>query len=702
MTNPFQQGGSGGFFDNDYTSTGLPAPIGQRRWSSYGSMVSGAAALSAARNSRTSGFSHLLNPSPDEVPSNNNLYSTGRYQDYTGGSGRTDAAGGDHAGWAPRVSSSLPSFSRAFEMFTNKDPLTLDGDDFSAGLGYPGNFILPSYLRGSVYLNKLQEQHRAKILAHRESQTQGAPQSGSLQSNGNGLSLHGKLPPAHRGGSFELIGKTFPLEGDEDFPSPLPSKWNKDDKSANLEVLGEGFEVKHTGSRGSGDRDHEACAIRADHYMPSQCGVYYFEVIILNRKRDESMIGIGFSSKTVSLSRAPGWEPESWGYHGDDGHCFAAQTVGKSYGPKFGPGDTVGCLVNFRLGQALFTRNGIELPIAFRDVNFRDVKGKLYPTVGLKRPGDHVFVNFGQLPFQYDIDRYVKMQQQKIEQEINETDTSFLAPGLKEHELVEQLVLQFLQHDGYVETARAFAEELRDVKMALRQDPHEEIPGINIKDDEDARNRQRIRRAILEGDVDKALKYTNSYYPQVLKENEQVYFRLRCRKFVEMIRKDAELNLLVEQRAAKARSAAATGDLDEIMLEADGSAYDDQMDTDAEVSKLLQEALEYGQELRNEFGKDRRKEVTAHLEEIFALMAYQNPLKEKEVKHLLDRSGRVAVAEELNSAILRSLGKSSRSALENMYAQTVVLLEMLREDGGPGAFVDVQQIIDRIPKANLD
>ncbi len=49
-----------------------------------------------------------------------------------------------------------------------------------------------------------------------------------------------------------------------------------------------------------------------------------------------------------------------------------------------------------------------------------------------------------------------------------------------------------------------------------------------------------------------------------------------------------------------------------------------------------------------------------------------------------------------------SLGKSSRSALENMYAQTVVLLEYLREDGGPGAFVDVQQVIDRIPKANMD
>ena len=248
-----------------------------------------------------------------------------------------------------------------------------------------------------------------------------------------------------------------------------------------------------------------------------------------------------------------------------------------------------------------------------------------------------------------------KMQQEKIEKEIAEADTSFLAPGMKEHELINQLVLQFLQHDGYVETARAFAEELRDVDVALRQDPAEEVPGINIKDDEDARNRQRIRRAILEGDIDKALKHTDAYYPQVLKENEEVYFRLRCRKFVEMIRRDAEVNLLVEHRAAKARNAAAA-DHDEVMLEVDGSgSYLDQMDTDMEaggVSKLLQEALDYGQELRAEFGKDQRKEVISHLEEIFALMAYQNPLKEKEVKHLLDRNGRVAVAEELNSAIL--------------------------------------------------
>lgn len=51
-------------------------------------------------------------------------------------------------------------------------------------------------------------------------------------------------------------------------------------------------------------------------------------------------------------------------------------------------------------------------------------------------------------------------------------------------------MLQFLQHDGYVETARAFAEEIQAQKKALSLDPNEKIEGINITDDEDANNRQ--------------------------------------------------------------------------------------------------------------------------------------------------------------------------------------------------------------------
>ena len=70
------------------------------------------------------------------------------------------------------------------------------------------------------------------------------------------------------------------------------------------------------------------------------------------------MIGVGFSGPKVALTRIPGWEPESYAYHGDDGQCFSNTTSGKPYGPKFGTLDVIGCGINFRTGTAFFTKNG--------------------------------------------------------------------------------------------------------------------------------------------------------------------------------------------------------------------------------------------------------------------------------------------------------------------------------------------------------
>jgi hypothetical protein len=58
-------------------------------------------------------------------------------------------------------------------------------------------------------------------------------------------------------------------------------------------------------------------------------------------------------------------------------------------------------------------------------------------------------------------------------------------------------VLQFLQHDGYVETARAFADEILSEKEALSLDASSVVDGINMQDDEDANRRQRKYRQIL-------------------------------------------------------------------------------------------------------------------------------------------------------------------------------------------------------------
>jgi len=179
-----------------------------------------------------------------------------------------------------------------------------------------------------------------------------------------------------------------------------------------------------------------------------------------------------------------------------------------------------------------------------------------------------------------------------------------------------------------------------------------------------------IRKAVLEGKIDQALKCTNAYYPQVLKDNDQVYFRLRCRKFIEMIRRDAEENLRLEanpdleRKGFSARTGHYHGTEDAEMVDDDDDDdgdWGEHMDTEdgdrdgevMDVGKLLEEALAYGQELRAEFDGQQQREMAKQLDQIFALIAYPNPLKVKEVSHLLDRAGRVTVAEELNSAILR-------------------------------------------------
>lgn len=42
-----------------------------------------------------------------------------------------------------------------------------------------------------------------------------------------------------------------------------------------------------------------------------------------------------FSAPDVRLSRLPGWERNSWGYHADDGWAFPGHKDGSPYGPTF-------------------------------------------------------------------------------------------------------------------------------------------------------------------------------------------------------------------------------------------------------------------------------------------------------------------------------------------------------------------------------
>jgi len=74
-------------------------------------------------------------------------------------------------------------------------------------------------------------------------------------------------------------------------------------------------------------------------------------------------MGIGLSEKNVSLNRLPGWDPISYGYHGDDGNFFSSSGKGVEYGPTFTTGDVIGCGLNFVTRQLFFTKNGQHLGI---------------------------------------------------------------------------------------------------------------------------------------------------------------------------------------------------------------------------------------------------------------------------------------------------------------------------------------------------
>ena len=75
--------------------------------------------------------------------------------------------------------------------------------------------------------------------------------------------------------------------------------------------------------------------------------------------------------------------------------------------------------------------------------------------------------------------------------EINSVDVTTLNSNLSEASLIKELVGQFLRHDGYVGTAKAFAEEVRAEAGALKKDPDTMLDSLEIQQDIDAMNRQR-------------------------------------------------------------------------------------------------------------------------------------------------------------------------------------------------------------------
>ncbi|RMZ81857.1 hypothetical protein DV738_g1995, partial [Chaetothyriales sp. CBS 135597] len=599
-----------------------------------------------------------------------------------------------------RKPASLPAYSRSF----NAAP----GWGLGLGPQTANTFFVPSYLRNSRYVAKLEAEHKAKVARERQQPSASGPGStaASLSSSANvkggGANVH-RIAPSHRGMTYDVIESNPPKE--EDQLTPLPSRWSDQDKYPGLDISNNGLDVRYSGAVSKADI--EAASVRADQPMSPACGIYYFEVTI-NSKNKDSAIAVGFSTAEASLERLPGWETHSWGYHGDDGKMFSGEHAGKSYGPTFSATDVIGCGINFNTGQAFFTRNGTELDVCFHDLKHV----RPFPTVGMKKySGASVSVNFGQRPFVFNIDEKMAREEDRVRQEIANFKTDKLVPGTDEDSLMQMLVLQYLTHDGYVETAAAFAQEVSREKQALnRVQPATASDNTAPVDTTEAVYRQKIRSAILAGNIDLAIAITEEQFPGVLSQPQHrlLLFHLKCRKWVELISQAAELRS-AEQGSAKSRrlsngyytqasSSAVVDDftqdmeLDEApsaeLVRADENTVDE-----SQYRQLMVQAMAYGMELQLDYRDEDDSEIEAALRRIFSLVAYDNP-KDSANGELLDRKGRSQVAEELNSAILVSLGRSPDAALMTMWKQTEALLTILSEKGGPAAFVNLRKMLN--------
>uniref|UniRef100_A0A914LPU9 Uncharacterized protein n=3 Tax=Meloidogyne TaxID=189290 RepID=A0A914LPU9_MELIC len=292
----------------------------------------------------------------------------------------------------------------------------------------------------------------------------------SMNSSGGGLSSDGK-----EGGSNSAIATIVPVPPDPmhsamyDYDEgavlqrlqllypytdiqKLPRIWSKTDRwslpqqnnsvSQQLPILELSADfLRVTKRKGTNQNSKDAAAVRANRPIPRSCIVYYFEITVVSKGQDGFM-GIGLSEKNVSLNRLPGWDPISYGYHGDDGNFFSSSGKGVEYGPTFTTGDVIGCGLNFVTRQLFFTKNGQHLGVA--NALSIPLNNDLFPTIGMQTADEMIDANFGQKPFLFDMRSELKMAEKATMDNINAIEL----PAEKVL-WMNSLVSNWMAHEGY-------------------------------------------------------------------------------------------------------------------------------------------------------------------------------------------------------------------------------------------------------------
>uniref|UniRef100_A0A672FV20 RAN binding protein 9 n=1 Tax=Salarias fasciatus TaxID=181472 RepID=A0A672FV20_SALFA len=496
--------------------------------------------------------------------------------------------------------------------------------------------------------------------------------------------------------------------------TPLPRSWSPKDKFSYIGLSQNNLRVHY---KGHGKTPKDAASVRATHPIPAACGVYYFEVKIISKGRDGYM-GIGLSAQGVNMNRLPGWDKHSYGYHGDDGHSFCSSGTGQPYGPTFTTGDVIGCCVNLINNTCFYTKNGHSLGIAFTDL-----PPNLYPTVGLQTPGEVVDANFGQHPFVFDIEDYMREWRTKIQAQIDRFPI-----GEREGEwqsMIQKMVASYLVHHSYCATAEAFAK-------STDQAVHEELASI--------KNRQKIQKLVLSGRMGEAIETTQQLYPNLLERNPDLLFMLKVRQFIEMVNgTDSEVRCLggrspksqdsypgsprpfssPSHKASSSQPYLTGTPRNDVDMEVDhvsngvtesssnGFLNGTSKHVESAQSKrqlcggsqaAIERMIHFGRELqsmsehlRRECGKNSANKKM--LKDAFSLLAYSDPWNSP-VGYQLDAIQREPVCSTLNSAILETHNLPKQPPLAQAVGQAAQCLAIMARTGsGSCAFASVDDYL---------
>lgn len=389
---------------------------------------------------------------------------------------------------------------------------------------------------------------------------------------------------------------------------------------------------------------HDVGVIQANHPAPSKKLIYYFELLVKNAGA-KGQVAIGFTAENFKMRRQPGWEANSYGYHGDDGLLYrgpvkgeGGPVKGEAFGPTFTSGDTVGAGINYAAQEFFFTKNGKLVGTVYKDV-----KGVLFPTVAVHSQNEEVNVNFGKQPFVFDVEAFEMEERLKQQMTIEKISLP--------HNVSHWIVRSYLLHYGYQDTLNSFdmASKSTLPPIAVVQEN-----GFSEQGNMYALNHRKIlRQLIRSGDIDSAFSKLKEWYPQIVQnETSTICFLLHCQKFIELVQ---------------------VGELEEAVKYAR-----------VELAKFFE-----------------IESLAALVQDCIALLAYEDPSKSP-VGYLLDMAQREVAADAVNIMVLlmnpdmKDPHSSTQSHLEKLLRQlTACCLERRAINGDQGEVFHLENVLQR-------